>query len=45
MTHNNDSCDDDNNGKIENRNKKKVEVAEAAPRCGCCAAAMVAGPM
>ena len=39
---NNDSCDDDNNEKIENRNQGKSEVAETAPSCNYCVATTVA---
>ena len=40
--HNNDSCDDDNNEKIENQNQRKAEVAETAPSCNYCVATIVA---
>ena len=40
--HNNDSCDDDNNEKIENRNQREAEVAETAPSCNYCVATIVA---
>ena len=40
--HNNDSCDDDNNKKIENQNQRKAEVAETAPSCNYCVATIVA---
>ena len=40
--HNNDSCDDNNNEKIENQNQRKAEVAETAPSCNYCVATIVA---
>ena len=38
-------CDDDNNEKIENQNRRKAEVAETVPSCNYCVATIVARPL